>query len=441
MAKRFDAFYKTERLDNLGDPEWHNRRWQDIDLRMHARELDATAIEGAVDRMEAIALSRLNDTFSPLIEQAINQLADVGVSFQGRSLTQQTIGPGEKSFLITEQYRVGLVVVDFVSIRPTDVGDAAMICNVLSYDRPTGVLRVEPQEGYITGSGTYSDWQIKVSVTPNLDTYSREEVDGQIEIAVDHLVGEAPLDLNTLEKIAIAIGGMASQTQGGPTSTVCLRTNNLSDVLSPAAARANIGLGSVDNTRDANKPVSAPQSAAIAAVVAQVFPTGTTMMFAQQVVPSGWIRSTTHHDKTLRVVNTEGGTSGGIQNWSVVFGRTTVDNTTLDGNNLPYHAHSLYDPGHAHSVADYTHDHSGWLNFNADQDGGARGAYSGYASYNACIWNGARGDLTVAGNYSNIAIYGAGTGMGVYAAGGSTPHTHGIDLRCKYVDVLIGVKA
>ena len=70
MTRRFDTHYKTKRLDNLGAADWHDRRWADIDQRMHSRELDATKIDDSIDRLEAIALARLNDTFSPLIQQA-----------------------------------------------------------------------------------------------------------------------------------------------------------------------------------------------------------------------------------------------------------------------------------------------------------------------------------------------------------------------------------
>jgi hypothetical protein len=409
MARRFETFYKTQRLDNLGDPDWHDRRWDDVDRRMHARELDATAIEGAVDRMEAVALQRLNDTFSPIIAQAMQQLADVGVSFTGESVSEHSIGLGTKTFVITEEFRVGLVVVDFVSIRPTGVPAVSMICSVTSYNRTTGALVVEPQVGYITGSGTYSDWQIKVSVTPNLDTYSREEVDGLI----DALVGAAPANLNTLEKISISIGG-DSDVVGSLMNALCQRGNNLGDLSNAAAARTNIGLGNVNNTSDLAKPVSAATAAAINAATADVFPTGTQMIFFNAVVPTGWIRLTTHNDKTIRVVNSTGAGSGGVQPWSTVFARTTTDYHTLDANQIPAHAHSVYDPTHAHN---YDRQANPSQVFETAPEISNFTGYAGaVTSYNA-------------------------TGIGIYNAGGGGAHLHGIDLRCQYVDVLIGTKA
>lgn len=446
MAKRFEGYYKTNRLDNLGDPDWHNRRWQDIDLRMHSREIDATKIDDAVDRMEAIALARLNDTFSPLIQQAMNLLADVGVSFSGESLTTEMISEEGKTFIIIPQHRVGLVVVDYVSIRPVGVTDAAMICTVISYDRQSGALVVDPVDGYTTGTGTYSHWTIRVSVTPNLDAYSRGEVDDMIA----DLIGDAPDDLNTLGKICALLGFGPGGGGGTPGAVgVLMRANNLSDLISAAAARANLGLGNVNNTSDATKPVSAPTAAAIAAATAAVFPTGTSMMFYQAVVPTGWIRMTTQHDKAIRVVNSTGGGVGGVQPFSTLFARTTVDYTTLDGNTLPSHAHGVADPTHAHGVADPGHGHGVGDPSHAHSETIMQAVYSAggigevgtrYENYGGTTGYAGTG-IWIGGAGVGVGIYGNYTGIGIYAAGGSVGHTHGFDHRVQYIDVLIGVKS
>ena len=46
-------------------------------------------------------------------------------------------------------------------------------------------------------------------------------------------------------------------------------------------------------------------------IIDNIFPTGTTMMFAQSAAPVGWTKSTTFNNYMLRIVSTTGGGSGG----------------------------------------------------------------------------------------------------------------------------------
>jgi hypothetical protein len=70
MTQRYDVAYKIKRGDNLGDPDLWNGRFQDLDLRIHARELDADRINEAADELVAAGLQRLDQTFTPLINDA-----------------------------------------------------------------------------------------------------------------------------------------------------------------------------------------------------------------------------------------------------------------------------------------------------------------------------------------------------------------------------------
>jgi hypothetical protein len=73
-------------------------------------------------------------------------------------------------------------------------------------------------------------------------------------------------------------------------------------------------------------------------------PAGSSTVWYQPTAPTGWTKITTHHDKCLRIVNTTGGSSGGITSFTSVFTSKTptgsvsgsnsggsVENTTATG--------------------------------------------------------------------------------------------------------------
>ena len=83
-----------------------------------------------------------------------------------------------------------------------------------------------------------------------------------------------------------------------------------------------------------------------------IVPQNSVSIFYQTSAPTGWTKSTTHNDKTLRVVSGNGGGSGGTSSFTSVFPgslRTistssvpvtgTVGNTTLTTPQLPSHTH------------------------------------------------------------------------------------------------------
>jgi len=83
-----------------------------------------------------------------------------------------------------------------------------------------------------------------------------------------------------------------------------------------------------------------------------IVPQSSVSIFYQANAPTGWTKSTTHNDKTLRVVSGDGGGSGGTSSFSTVFPNSlrtvsapsvpmtgTVGNTTLTTPQLPSHSH------------------------------------------------------------------------------------------------------
>lgn len=79
--RRFDL-YKIKRADNLSAADLWNKRFEDIDLRIHAREQSDTAIDRAIGDLAGVALQRLDNTLTPLVFQAetLVQNAEAGVA-------------------------------------------------------------------------------------------------------------------------------------------------------------------------------------------------------------------------------------------------------------------------------------------------------------------------------------------------------------------------
>jgi hypothetical protein len=70
------------------------------------------------------------------------------------------------------------------------------------------------------------------------------------------------------------------------------------------------------------------------------------MLFQQTLAPLGWVKQTTHNDKSLRVVSGAAGSGGSTAFTSAFTSRTvsgTVGNTTLAANQLGNHTHYFVD--------------------------------------------------------------------------------------------------
>jgi hypothetical protein len=173
MPSRYEPAYKVKRNDNLGDPDFWNKRFQDIDLRLAARELDGERIADAVTQLTSLALQRLNDTFLPLILEAQSRLSNFGVLFTASSASANAVETGEKQFVLSAETRAGWVFVDYVNISRIADPTTQLIGRVLSYDRPSGLVTVDVV--LADGAGTHDDWQITVSTKPDVTHATRTD--------------------------------------------------------------------------------------------------------------------------------------------------------------------------------------------------------------------------------------------------------------------------
>lgn len=156
------------------------------------------------------------------------------------------------------------------------------------------------------------------------------------------------------------------------------------------------------------------------------FPSGTRLVFHQASAPPGWTQDTSKSDYALRTVSGSGGGAGGTLAFSTVFGRTATDAHTLTISQIPlhYHAAGMYDPGHTHSYAPGV--------FNSSGAGTYWGALSASGSNATYIYS-----SNVGGNVTGVRVI-SGNGLDTTGStGGDGSHTHNIDLRVAYLDMIL----
>lgn len=232
MSRRIE-FYKVVKNDNLADPDYWNKRFEDIDLRLAAREDDADAINDAVNELESVGLARLNDTFTPLILEAQDALNTYGVNFSALSDTSIVVGTGTQVFDLTEETKDSYYYADWVAFRAIEDNDVTMLGTVTSYDRENGTLTVDIQ--YTNGSGTYDAWDIHIGSPPDETHASRTDN--------PHSVTAAQAGAYTIAQTITAINNAIAALP--PISNALLKANNLSDLTSVPTARTNLGLGAL----------------------------------------------------------------------------------------------------------------------------------------------------------------------------------------------------
>ena len=144
---------------------------------------------------------------------------------------------------------------------------------------------------------------------------------------------------------------------------------------------------------------------ALAALGANPFPSGTLMLFQQTAAPTGWTKDTTHNNKALRVVSGTA-SSGGSVAFTTAFGGTTTGSTTLSSSQIPAHTHGQM--------------------------------VNGSAVYKQSLGSATKSVLPPAD--SDVTADSAAAADVTGSTGGGAGHTHPLDLRVQYVDLIIASK-
>ncbi len=197
------------------------------------------------------------------------------------------------------------------------------------------------------------------------------------------------------------------------TSKVSFAAGVKTVIMTFAASRAALlpalttGAVRADQSQSFTTPQKAQARSNIDALLA--FASGTKMLFQQTSAPTGWTKDTTHNDKALRVVSGTA-SSGGSSPFSTVFGKTATDAHTLTVSEIPAHSHVATDTGHTHTTDAFANISVTGPGTTINTTTGTK--QTGLASANITVQN----------------------------TGGGGSHTHPMDIRVNYVDVIIASK-
>ncbi len=163
MARRF-GFYRVNRGDNLGDPEFWNRRFEDVDIRVDALDQSSQRVDTALDEVVAEGLNRLNNVITPLVVQAQEQIASVPSIFGATSASSVAVGLGDKTFILEEQDRAVFVAAPYLLVQKVGDPSVFMAGGLVSLDRETGALHISVES--TGGTGTHNAWTIGIGSKP-----------------------------------------------------------------------------------------------------------------------------------------------------------------------------------------------------------------------------------------------------------------------------------
>ena len=173
--------------------------------------------------------------------------------------------------------------------------------------------------------------------TSTSSVWSSSKTSSQIAAATAALVNAAPAALDTLKELSDALGGDASFA-----ATTAAAIGSKAPIASPTftgtvggVTKAMVGLGSVDNTSDASKPVSTATASALAAKAPLASPTftGTVSGITKTMVGLGSVDNTSDAAKPISSaqasVNAAQATANASFASAAAVGSTTTNYVTI----------------------------------------------------------------------------------------------------------------
>lgn len=237
MARLFESFYRVKRRDNLGEPDYWNSRFSDLDRRLDAAENATAEIDELTARLEGIALDRINVAITPLVQETQTQLRSISNLFRAGSVSQVTVGTGPRTFTILENQRNTFAALDYVSIRATADESISMVGRVNGFDRETGELDVTIDS--VAGTGTFVSWDITISSPPDLVHASRIDNPHQVTAAQIGAATTTAMAAGDTAAIATVRGGV-SATYDTLQKLLTFLNSSVATLNSTIAGKANI---------------------------------------------------------------------------------------------------------------------------------------------------------------------------------------------------------
>lgn len=152
--------------DDLGDPDYWNRRFEDVDLRLHGQEEIEKDWRAAVRELQENGLKRIDEAVSPLIAQLDEDL-QLGAVFIAESKSAIEVKTGPMTIGISSTNKRRYSPAAYLALVTRDAPYAVMLGRLMSYNRDTGTLAVDIERTFGAGDPIRTNWI--VSATSHID--------------------------------------------------------------------------------------------------------------------------------------------------------------------------------------------------------------------------------------------------------------------------------
>ncbi|MDC7784764.1 tail fiber domain-containing protein [Rhodoplanes sp. TEM] len=151
------AAYRVVLGDDIGDPDYLDFRFRDIDLRVTALEDVEKDWTKALATLTEVGLARIDEVLRPAYNE-IRRLADLGAIFLAHSDTELLLETGLHRFTVRAEERDAYAPAGYVAAFVEGDTSKCLLGTVRTYDRASGVLEVMVEKA--AGSGSATGWAI-----------------------------------------------------------------------------------------------------------------------------------------------------------------------------------------------------------------------------------------------------------------------------------------